>query len=53
MNDLSAKEKDIVHKEFLRAKNLFIIKKQEEEKLRKDKELAEAKAKKIEQRKEV
>lgn len=53
MNDLTAKEKDQMQKEFLRAKNLHIIKLQEEAKLAQQKQAAEDKARKCERREEA
>ena len=46
MKDLTAKEKDVMQKEFLRAKNLHIIKMQEEQQQQLLKQQVEEKAKK-------
>lgn len=53
MNQLSAKERDIIDKEFQRAKNLHVIKMQEEQRKKRDKEAEERKARKCAQREEA
>jgi len=53
MKDLTAKEKDVMQKEFLRAKNLHIIKMQEEQKQQLLKQQIEDKAKRAEKREEA